>query len=111
MFSVKITSGFEQDVRIVGRYETKAEAIAAARYLKSQNAGAYCVAIPAPAPIWTPEDFAQTVRDARRVTAERAATKRLLHSVPLTPEPRVDTAYWIQAEADALEDAADNFTR
>lgn len=67
MFTVKITAGFEQNVRLVGRYETKAEAIAAARYLKSQNAGAYCVAVPAPAPIWTPEDYAQTVADARRI--------------------------------------------
>ena len=46
MFAVKITGGFEQNVRYVGRYETKPEAIAAARYLKANNAGRYCVAVP-----------------------------------------------------------------
>lgn len=48
MYTVKITSGFETNVNFVGRYETKAEAIAAARYLKAQSGtGRYYLAVPA----------------------------------------------------------------
>jgi hypothetical protein len=49
MYTVKITSGFEQNVSRVGRYETKAEAIAAARYMKANGIGTgrYYVAVPA----------------------------------------------------------------
>lgn len=50
MFAIKITSGFEQNVRRVGKYETKAEAIAAARWMKSTGTGVrpgeYAVAVP-----------------------------------------------------------------
>ncbi len=48
MYTVKITAGFEQNVSYMGRYETKAEAIAAARYMKSKGIGGgrYYVAMP-----------------------------------------------------------------
>jgi hypothetical protein len=38
-------------------------------------------------------------------------TRRLLHSLPLAPAPRVDTAYWERAEAEDLESRAENFVR
>ena len=49
MYTVKITAGFERNVSYMGRYETKAEAIAAARYMESEGIGGgrYCVAVPA----------------------------------------------------------------
>lgn len=47
-YTVKITAGSEQNVRYAGRYDTKAEAITAAREMKCAGAGAYCVAVPAP---------------------------------------------------------------
>jgi len=48
MYAVKITSGFENNVSFVGRYETKAEAIAAARYMKAKGirGGRYYLAVP-----------------------------------------------------------------
>lgn len=51
MYTVKITAGFEVNNRYVGLYETKAEAIAAARYMKANKigGGAYYVAVPAKA--------------------------------------------------------------
>lgn len=49
MYTVKITSGFEQAVSYIGRYETKTEAIAAARYMKDKGirGGRYYLAVPA----------------------------------------------------------------
>lgn len=49
MYAVKITAGFERNVSYVGKYETKAEAIAAARYMKANNIGGgrYYLAVPA----------------------------------------------------------------
>lgn len=51
MYTVKITSGFENNVSFAGRYETKAEAINAARYMKDQGirGGRYYLAVPAAA--------------------------------------------------------------
>jgi hypothetical protein len=48
MFAVKITTGFEQNVRRVGKYETRMEAVAAARWMKSRAGqdGRYYVAVP-----------------------------------------------------------------
>ncbi|MEN6547472.1 MAG: hypothetical protein ABFE07_15675 [Armatimonadia bacterium] len=48
MYAVKITSGFENNVSFAGRYETKAEAIAAARYMKAKGirGGRYYLAVP-----------------------------------------------------------------
>lgn len=49
MYTVKVTAGFEQKVSYVGRYETKPEAIAAARYMKANGTGGgrYYLAVPA----------------------------------------------------------------
>jgi hypothetical protein len=49
MYTVKITAGFEQNVSYMGRYETKAEAIAAARFMKAKGirGGRYYLAVPA----------------------------------------------------------------
>jgi hypothetical protein len=48
MYAVKITAGFEQNVSYVGQYETKSEAIAAARYMKAHGIGGgrYYLAVP-----------------------------------------------------------------
>lgn len=49
MYTVKITSGFEKNVSFMGLYETKTEAIAAARYMKAKGirGGRYYLAVPA----------------------------------------------------------------
>lgn len=50
MYAIKITSGFEKNIRRVGKYETKAEAIAEARWMKATGTGVkpgeYAVAVP-----------------------------------------------------------------
>jgi len=49
MYTVKITSRFENNVTYVGRYETKTEAINASRWMKQQAGqnGRYYLAVPA----------------------------------------------------------------
>ena len=56
----------ERPSRYAGRYEHEDRSDRRSALPKSQNAGAYCVAVPAKPlfAVWTPEDFAQTVRDA-----------------------------------------------
>lgn len=69
-WTVKITAGFEQNVRYAGHYTDKAEAIAAARAMKAAGAGAYCVAVPAKHNPATPAQARMTGRIEVQTTGE-----------------------------------------
>lgn len=69
-YTVKITAGFEQNVRYAGNYATKPEAIAAARAMKAAGAGAYCVAVPAKSNPATPAQARMTGRIEVQTTAQ-----------------------------------------